>query len=333
MADEADPARRGQAGDRLEQAARAAWLYYIGGRTQDEIAAELTISRQAAQRLVSLALGEKLIKFRVDHPIAACMDLGQALTERFSLRYCEVVPAAGSNGGLASVAIAGARYLERWFAQKAPQVLAVSTGRTLRAIAAELSPMEAPQHKLFSLCGIIAANGRAIATEPVMRMAERTGAQCYPMPLPVVAGTVAEREALQSQRAFQTLREMLDDTRCILAGVGHIGWQAPLHASGCITDSELTELIEAGAVGEIAGRAFDAEGRMIEGPISDRVTGLALRPNAARVTMGVGAGAAKVPALRGAMQGGLVNALITDEPTAAAILGAAPSDLTRPERF
>jgi len=333
MSDEADPSRRGQAGDRLEQAARAAWLYYIGGRTQDEIAAELTISRQAAQRLVSLALSEKLIKFRVDHPIAACMDLGQALTERYGLRYCEVVPAAGPTGGLASVAVAGARYLERWFAQKAPQVLAVSTGRTLRAIAAELSPMEAPQHKLFSLCGIIAANGRAIATEPVMRMAERTGAQCYPMPLPVVVNTVAEREALQSQRAFQSLREMLEETRCILVGVGHIGWQAPLHASGCITDSELTELIEAGAVGEIAGRAFDSRGRTVEGSINDRVTGLALTPNAARVTVGVGAGPSKVLALRGALEGGLINAIIADEPTAAAILGAERSDLTTPERF
>jgi len=323
MSDEADPSRRGQAGDRLEQAARAAWLYYIGGRTQDEIAAELTISRQAAQRLVSLALTEKLIKFRVDHPIAACMDLGHALTERYGLRYCEVVPAIGSEGGLASVAVAGARYLERWFTQKAPQVLAVSTGRTLRAIAAELSPMEVPQHKLFSLCGIIAANGRAIATEPVMRMAERTGAQCYPMPLPVIANSVAEREMLQSQRAFLTLREMLEDTRCILVGIGHIGWQSPLHASGCITDAELTDLIEAGAVGEIAGWAFDAAGRTLAGSVNARVTGLAVTPHPTRVTVGVGAGAAKVAALRGALIGSLVNAVITDEPTAAAILGGA----------
>ena len=333
MSDEGDPSRRGPAGDRLEQAARAAWLYYIGGRTQDEIAAELTISRQAAQRLVSLALSEKLIKFRVDHPIAACMELGQALTERYGLRYCEVVPAADGAGGLASIAVAGARYLERWFAQKAPQVLAVSTGRTLRAIAAELSPMEAPQHKVFSLCGIIAANGRAIATEPVMRMAERTGAQCYPMPLPVIATTVAEREALQAQRAFQSLREMLEETRCAMVGIGHIGWQAPLHASGCITDSELTDLIEAGAIGEIAGRAFDAEGRIVPGAINDRVTGLALTPNAARVTVGVGAGPAKVSPLRGALAGGLINAVITDEPTAAAILGEERRNLTQAEQF
>lgn len=337
MTEDSDPSRRGQQTDRLEQAARAAWLYYIGGRTQDEIAAELTISRQAAQRLVSLALSEKLIKFRVDHPIATCMALSQALTERYGLRYCEVVPAAGrgagNTGGLASVAVAGARYLERWFGQKAPQVLAVSTGRTLRAIAAELPPMEAPQHKLFSLCGIIAANGRAIASEPVMSMAERTGAQCYPMPLPVVAPTVAERELLQSQRAFHTLRDLMGEARCILVGVGGVAWQAPIHASGCITDGELTELIEAGAVGEIAGWAFDAAGRYVPGSVNERVTGLALSPEPGRVTVGVGAGASKVAALAGAMEGALINAVITDEPTAAAIVGAGRNELTRPEHF
>jgi DNA-binding transcriptional regulator LsrR (DeoR family) len=333
MTDDADPSRPARQESRLEQAARAAWLYYIGGRTQDEIASELTISRQAAQRLVSLALTEKLIKFRVDHPIAACMELGQALAERFRLRHCEVVPAAGADLGLASVAVAGARHLERWFAQKAPLVLAVSTGRTLRAIAAELSPMAAPQHKVFSLCGIIAASGRAIATEPVMRMAERTGAQCFPMPLPVVVTTVDERRQLQAQRAFKTLRELLDDCRCAMVGVGHVGWQAPIHASGCISDSELTELIEAGAVGEIAGWAFDAHGRMIDGSVNERVTGLAIIPNPARMTVLVGGGPAKVAALRAALHGGLGNALITDEPTAAAILGAGRPDLTRPEQY
>jgi len=41
--------------DRLDDAARAGWLYYIAGNTQDEIARKLGVSRQTAQRLVSLA--------------------------------------------------------------------------------------------------------------------------------------------------------------------------------------------------------------------------------------------------------------------------------------
>ena len=245
-------------------------------------------------------------------------------------RWC---PPPRPGGSLASVAVAGARTLERWFGQKAPLVLGVSTGRTLRAIAAELPPLAAPQHKVFSLCGIIARDGRAIAAEPVMQIAERTGAQCYPMPLPVVVATVEERVLMQSQRGYHTLRELHAESRCLMVGVGHVGWQAPIHASGCITDAELTELIEAGAVGEIAGCAFDAAGRMVATPINERVTGLSVTPAHTGITVGVAAGPEKVAALRGALEGGLINAVITDEPTAAAVLGGAGNDLTGSAKF
>jgi DNA-binding transcriptional regulator LsrR (DeoR family) len=37
---------------RLDEAARAGWLYFIAGHTQDEIAKMLQVSRASAQRLV-----------------------------------------------------------------------------------------------------------------------------------------------------------------------------------------------------------------------------------------------------------------------------------------
>ncbi|PSN17346.1 hypothetical protein C7271_18185, partial [filamentous cyanobacterium CCP5] len=65
-----DGRRPAQQGHRkLDQAAHAAWLYYIAGNTQEEIATKLNVSRQAAQRLVALAVSEKLIKVRLDHPL------------------------------------------------------------------------------------------------------------------------------------------------------------------------------------------------------------------------------------------------------------------------
>src|SRR5215475_7841469 len=77
---------------RLDDAARAGWLYFIAGHTQDEIAKVLQVSRASAQRLVSLCLAERLITFRLEHPIAACMELASRLRERFGLAHCEVVP-------------------------------------------------------------------------------------------------------------------------------------------------------------------------------------------------------------------------------------------------
>src|SRR5437879_5079613 len=77
---------------RLDDAARAGWLYFIAGHTQDEIAKMLQVSRASAQRMVSLCLAERLITFRLEHPIAACMELAARLKDLFHLAYCEVVP-------------------------------------------------------------------------------------------------------------------------------------------------------------------------------------------------------------------------------------------------
>ena len=76
-------ARSNGGGNRLDDAARTGWLYYVAGNTQDEIARKLGVSRQSAQRLVSLAVSEKLIKFRLDRPIARCMELSRQLSHRF----------------------------------------------------------------------------------------------------------------------------------------------------------------------------------------------------------------------------------------------------------
>ncbi len=331
MDDDASRRRLRLSRERLDQAARAAWLYYIAGRTQDEIAAQLQVSRQTAQRLVALAVAEKLIKFRFDHPLGACLAKAERLSARYRLAYCEVVPAAdGEEGGLSGLAIAAAQSLETWLAQPAPVTIGFSTGSTLRAVAAEISPLAAPQHTLFSLCGTLGHDGRAMAADPVMRIAERTGAQCFPMTLPLVAGAAEEKALAERQRAYQTLQSLTRQARCLFLGVGHIGWRAPLHQSGFITDAELAELMEAGAVGEIAGCAFDARGRRVVTPLAARITALWAGDSAQAIRIGVAAGAKKLAALKAALASGLLNGLITDEETAATLLEASSSLDRRP---
>ena len=78
-------ARHENTNPRHDDAARAGWLYYVAGNTQDEIAAKLGVSRQSAQRLVSLAVSEGLVKVRIDHPIADCLELAARLKSRFAL--------------------------------------------------------------------------------------------------------------------------------------------------------------------------------------------------------------------------------------------------------
>jgi DNA-binding transcriptional regulator LsrR (DeoR family) len=310
-----------QGDKRREDAAKAAWLYFIGGRTQDDIAKQLELSRQAVQRLVSFAVSEKLIKFRMDHPIASCMTIASQIADQFELEFCDVTPSdEASSGSIAGVAVATALRLNRLLASKTPTIIGVGTGRTLRAAVDELDVLERPQHKIISLVGNMAADGRASPYEVAMRLADKIGAQRYPMPAPVLTETVKERDAIQSQRSFTILRELRAQARASFFGIGEVAWQAPLHKDGFVSDAEISTLIEEGAVGEIIGWPFDASGKRVQTEICDRVASLELETPPERLTVVSGCGAHKVPALKAALAGGLVSAVITDEVTASELL-------------
>ena len=304
---------------RLDLAARAGWLYYIGDKTQDEIARRLGVSRQGAQRLVALAKSAGLIKFRMDHRIADCAALAERLQQRFGLASCEVVPAA-TGSGFAAVAVSAAELVEARLAQRAPAVIAVGSGRTLRATVQQVASLDRPQHIIVSLVGNLTGEGRASQYEVVMRLSDAIGAQCHPMPLPVIADSIEEAEQMRARRSYRVLHDLVRRADIQFVGVGNVEPGAPMHKDGFISDAELGELLRLGASGEICGWALDADGRVIEGGTNLRMTAIPLSDPPAPTRIGIAAGADKVLALRAALRGGLLSGLVTDEPTAIAIL-------------
>jgi DNA-binding transcriptional regulator LsrR (DeoR family) len=305
---------------RLDEAARAGWLYYVAGNTQDEIARKLGISRQSAQRLVSLAISERLIKVRLDHPIARCLELGAALKKRFDLRFCEVAPTdPASTSSTLGIAQAAAAELERWLRNGEPAIIGIGTGRTMRAVADQLPAMECPQHKLVALVGTTKTDGSASFYDVIIRVSDTIRAPHYPMPLPVIARSVEERQLLTSLASVRSVLALIERADVSFVGVGAVSDNAALVQDGIVTRAEAEALRNAGAVGEITGWSFDSRGRVIEGPINDRVASAPLRPGEG-LMIGVAMGATRRAALRGALAGRLISGLVTDEATAEHLL-------------
>lgn len=306
---------------KLDLAAHAAWLYYIAGNTQEEIAAKLNVSRQAAQRLIALAVSEKLIKFRLDHPLSECIALAESLRDKFALSLCEVVPSdAGSGDTFNGIGVCAATYLETYLVAKTPTILAFSSGRTLRSMVEQIPSMDQPQHKIVSIIGNMSHYGRAGRNEVVMHLSDRVGSQAYPVPTPVVATSIEERELLQTQRSFITVKTLAEQAKATFVGISHIAWNAPLHQDGFISDDEVAQLIELGAVGEIAGWAYDRHGVLLQEGTNRRVASVPLQQPARRLIIGVAGGVKKVEAILAALRGKLITGLITDEAAAQAIL-------------
>jgi DNA-binding transcriptional regulator LsrR (DeoR family) len=305
----------------LDEAARAGWLSYVGGLTQDQIAAELGISRQRAQRLVSRAMAEGLIQIRLMHRIGACLDLEQALTDRFRLTRCRVAPGLGAETDPArAIATAAAAELERVLRLPTPQVIAFGTGRALRAMAEQLSSIDPGGHRIVSLLGNIAPDGSATLYDVISRIAEKLNATYYPMPVPVISDTPEEREFFMHLRPVRTVFNLARQADVTFVGVGQMGPDAPLAVDGFVTPETLRELQALGAVGEIGSWVYDAQGRYIDSPRNALVGGVRVEPGQTQPVIAVAAGPAKVAAIRAALAGRIVNGLVTDEPTATALL-------------
>ena len=106
----------------------------------------------------------------------------------------------------------------------------------------------------------------------------------------------------------------------VFLGIGEIGIGCPLHRDGFIEEEEVAELINADAVGETLGWAFDQAGEPVRTGINDRVMSIQLRRPSKKPVIGFAAGAQKAKAVLGALRGHWINGLVTDETCAREIL-------------
>ncbi len=311
--------------NKLDLAARAAWLYYVSGNTQEEIAAKLNLSRPGAQRLIALAMDEGLVKVRINHPIAECMTLAQRLRKRFDLTFCDVVPTdpGGPDEDLKGMAIAGAHQLEKFIGRERRTVIALGTGRTLRAAVDEMVTIARPQHEFVSLAGNVARDGSTNPYDAVMHLTDKTGGKCFLLPAPVVADSVRHRDELVDQRIYRVVQEMAATAEVAFIGIGRVAHNAPLHRDGFITDAEVDELLQGGTIAEILGWTLNQDGALVPFSVNRRIASLPLSSPPNRPTIAIAGGAAKARAILAVLKGRWITGLITDEAAAKAILDGA----------
>jgi DNA-binding transcriptional regulator LsrR (DeoR family) len=198
--------------------------------------------------------------------------------------------------------------------------MALGTGRSMRASIERVPSMSCPLHRLVSLVGTISPDGSASPFDTLVKLAEITKAQHFPMPLPLYVSSPEERAQLIEIESIRRIRAIAGEADLWVMGISQIGEDAVLYRDGFMSRSELLEMVRHGAVGEVTGWVFDAEGRFLDRGTNLRVTSVPPEPGSARLRICIGQGTAKVAPLRAALTGKIVNGLVTDEDTARALL-------------
>jgi DNA-binding transcriptional regulator LsrR (DeoR family) len=176
-----------------------------------------------------------------------------------------------------------------------------------------VSPMECPQHKIVSLVGNIGPDGSATVFDVASRVGDRVGAPHYPMPFPVIATTMHEKNLLVAQKSLRNVMDLAAQADVTFVGIGTVDETAALLRDGFVRPDELRAMVKAGAVGEITGWCFDARGQLIDGLVNDRVLSVPLQLQPTRKMIAVAMAPARFRAIKGALAGRLVNGLISNE--------------------
>ena len=111
---------------------KVARMYYEEGRSQQEIAQALGVSRPNVSRMLAAARERGIVEISINDPAGRDLTLESELRVRFGLRDCRVADAPGSDRTLAHVGDLGARWLLE--TMRPEQRVGVSWGRTLQAV-------------------------------------------------------------------------------------------------------------------------------------------------------------------------------------------------------
>ena len=303
--------------------ARVASLYYELGKNQQEIAEDLGVSRPAVSRLLSEAREKGIVEITIHYPWRTSPELERRLCQAFQLRRAIVLvrEQKSDEDMLVGLGILASHFFQDllWDGM----IIGISWGRALYQLIRALTPRSLLQSEVVQFVGA-SGNESSPTDGPLLAqlLSSRLGCQCRYLYAPVIVDNAETRQSLLQSRS---IRDTLDRaSQCHVALVG-IGSTAPelssMQTARYLSVEELREMRRCGAVGDVCAHYYDINGRYLDIEVNRRTISVA-REDLAQIDLviGVGGGEQKADSILGALRGGYVNVLITDDLAAVKVL-------------
>lgn len=320
--------------ERWNLAYEAALLYYVEQQTMESIANKLGVSRSTVSRLLQAARDEGLIRITLHAPEEPVESLASRLEEIYDVNV-NVVLVPGPTTEIRRLervaGIAGSALSEMVHDN---QMVGIAWGTTVSTVSERLVPKRVEGVTIVQLNG--AANptttGMPYVGEIMGNFTRAFNAKALPFPVPAFFDYAETRNLMWRERSIQAVRDLGRSVDVAVFGVGSFSSPLPSHvyAGGYLSSEEVLELRRTGVVGDVCTVFIRGDGTYDDLEINKRATGptpaeLAKIPRRVCVV----AGAAKAPALVGALRSGAVTDLIVDDECAMALLDAEKSRFRR----
>jgi len=303
--------------------AEVASMYYDQNMTQQEIADKIGITRSGVSRLLSEARAKGIIEIIVHHPWRTSAELEATLLATFNLKAVRVLLRGNKTykAMLRGLGVLASQHFARILGSD--DVVGISWGTGLYQMLQAMRPVSCPDVEVVQLVGGTGSE-KSSSIGPLLAplLANTLGCTCFYLHAPLLTESKAACEALLQERSIREALARGEHADIALVGIGSTNPDVyNPYKLGYVDADELTELRAGGAIGTMCGRLYNIEGAMLDIDFNHRVIGITLEAlTKIDTVLGVAGGAVKAEAILGALRGGFVNVLITDEQAARSVL-------------
>lgn len=309
---------------------RAAWLYYIEGMTQADVAKKLGVNRIMVTRLLSEAKKRGEVVIRIKSELTELIELQHQLEDRFKLEQAIIAPMA-SDGDDPTRVIAAAAGEHVSKLMQSGITVGVGWGKTLHAMLPYVEERSLSDVRVVSLLGGISQARRFNPAEFAWQFAELFEAEGYLISAPAVVDSAQTRHALLEDCGLDQILQLAETCDVALLSCGGITSLTTSYRSGHITEAARQSLIKAGAVGDILYHFLDEHGELVNHSVNSRSISMPLeRLKRIPQKILISGGSEKIEILRATMVSVEPNVLVTDEVTARTLLQEADADPALP---
>ena len=280
-------------------------LYYNNDMRQEEIAQKLEISRATVSRILKNAKSEGIVKIEVINPLKNnYYKLEKALEEKFGLH--EVIIASDAVDVAYEQDYLGkacASYLQR--ALKDGEIVGLSMGKTIKTIAPHIR-QEKP---------------RNISFIPLLGGMGQVGIEyhCNQIVIDFSRAFGGEYHLLHAPAKIMD-KNLMDNMTTAVVGIGTAVEGSTMMETGYYNNEDIDEMRNMGIVGDICLQMYDINGDT-NYSYNKYVFGFKI-DNLRKIkrVVGISSGKEKLDAIYGAINGKLINVLVTNAETAKLLL-------------
>lgn len=293
----------------------AATLYYEKKYTQQEIAGMMNLSRQTVSKLLNDAIKEGIVEIKIHNPVNDCKKLEKKLCDVFGIKACVVCNVSNNDDSLRRLMTvkSAVEYIVPLI-KKGGQKIAISWGRTIQELIAQMPDMNLSDNTVFPLFGATDHENACFSSNELARLlADKIGATAKYAWFPYMLDNGDECCLLKKLSYYKSMQKLWNTADIAVVGIGNTGVYDLFGKT--FGYSKINDVV----VGDIATHFFNENGEFVK-LYENTLCASADNLKSVKQTIAVACGSDKVQAIIGGLRTKLIDVLITDEYTAKQIL-------------